>query len=258
MKRTTASTCCWGWSSCSRGIGQRADASTVPPLPLPGPHAVACSNVAQDFGRLAPGEDVELYWEGVRRADGTPRNATDLLADPANTLSVTVNAPNDSGLYGSFAGRSIPYVVVICHRHPRQSAIRLFVAHRPVGAAHAAWQRRAVVARRDDALSGGDLLAWLPEQPAVERSPLRDDRVRELRLRRAAPFHADAAFSDLKLEDFGDVFFLLTHLENLLAMQALRPLALSATIDLMLERPRSGAIASSAGQIGGFGAEHGR
>ena len=68
------------------GIGQRADASSVPPLPLPGPYAVACSNVAQDFGRLAPGEDVELYWEGVRRADGTPRNATDLLTDPANTL----------------------------------------------------------------------------------------------------------------------------------------------------------------------------
>ena len=38
------------------GIRQRADASSVPPLPLPGPYAVACSNVAQDFGRLAPGE----------------------------------------------------------------------------------------------------------------------------------------------------------------------------------------------------------
>ena len=72
----------------------------------------------------------------------------------------------------------------------------------------------------------------------------------------AAPFHADATFSDLKLEDFGDVFYLLTHLENFLAMQALRPLALSATIDLLLAQPQWRDRVDAA-QIGGFGASMG-
>ena len=73
-----------------------AAAVAVPPLALPGPYTVECSNMEQDFTRLAPGEDVQLYWEGVPRADGTPRKPSDLLIDPADTASVTVNAPGDS------------------------------------------------------------------------------------------------------------------------------------------------------------------
>ncbi len=112
------------WSAASAfvvlfGLGAasaRADPSLVlPPLPLPGPYPVACSNVTQDFGRLAPGEDVQTYWEGVPRADGSPRYVTDLLSDAANTLSVVVNAPSDENVYGSFAGRAVPYVVLVCY-----------------------------------------------------------------------------------------------------------------------------------------------
>ena len=59
----------------------------------------------------------------------------------------------------------------------------------------------------------------------------------------AAPFHTDATFSDLQLDNVSDVIYLLTHLQNFLAMQALRPLALSASIDLAagataMARPR--------------------
>jgi hypothetical protein len=35
---------------------------TVPPIPVPGPLKVACSNVAQDFGRVVPGDDIQDYW----------------------------------------------------------------------------------------------------------------------------------------------------------------------------------------------------
>src|SRR5438552_6619550 len=51
---------------------QAAAEVVVPPLPLPGPYPVACSNVAQDFTRMAPGEDVQNIWEGVPRDDGAP------------------------------------------------------------------------------------------------------------------------------------------------------------------------------------------
>ena len=62
-----------------------ASAPTVvvrPLLPLPGPYAVACSNVVQDFNRLGAGEDATSYWEGNPSVTGMPRYATDLLADP--------------------------------------------------------------------------------------------------------------------------------------------------------------------------------
>ena len=83
--------------------------------PLPGPFQVACSNVVQDFNRVAAGESASDYWEGVPRSGGGSRYVTDLLADPANTLSVAVTAPSDSSLFGSFAGHLVPYVIVVCY-----------------------------------------------------------------------------------------------------------------------------------------------
>ena len=119
-----------------------ADASSVPPLPLPGPYAVACSNVAQDFSRLAPGEDVELYWEGVPRGNGTPRNAADLLSDPANT---PVGNGQRAGQFRRLrlVRRARPSLRRgdLPSDDARRPAARLFVAYRPVGAAHAAWRR---------------------------------------------------------------------------------------------------------------------
>ena len=48
--------------------GATAPTVVVQPLPLPGPYTVACSNVAQDFSRVAPGEDETKYWEGLPSA----------------------------------------------------------------------------------------------------------------------------------------------------------------------------------------------
>src|SRR5512147_37455 len=95
-------------SACGSGGGGNSHASPapttiVPPLALPGPYTVACSNVAQDVSRVTPGEEVTKYWEGFPSPGGAPRYVTDLLADPVNALSVTLTAPNESNLYGSFA-----------------------------------------------------------------------------------------------------------------------------------------------------------
>ena len=40
---------------------------------------------------------------------------TDLLADPDNTLIATVTAPQDSDLYGEFAGQEVKFVVIACY-----------------------------------------------------------------------------------------------------------------------------------------------
>src|SRR4029453_5680353 len=89
--------------------------AVFPPLTFPGPYPVACSNVVQDFSRLRPGEDVQAYWEGVSRDDGSPRYITDLLSDPADTLITSVKAPADSDVYGSVAGQTLPFVVIVCY-----------------------------------------------------------------------------------------------------------------------------------------------
>src|SRR5438105_2564749 len=89
----------------------------VPPLPLPGPYAVACSDVAQDFARVGPSEDASTYWEGSASLQGG-RYITDLLAEPANTIAVSVTAPQDTSLFGSFAARAVPYVVIVCYPTP--------------------------------------------------------------------------------------------------------------------------------------------
>jgi hypothetical protein len=88
--------------------------AVVQPLALPGPYAVACSNVAQDLTKLGVGEEVTDYWEGLPDGERT-RYATDLLADPDNTLIANVTAPQDSTLFGSFAGQSLPFVVIVCY-----------------------------------------------------------------------------------------------------------------------------------------------
>src|SRR5208282_1051922 len=74
----------------------------VPPLPLPGPYPVACSDIAQDFTRVQPGENAQDYWDGTPRDDGSGRYITDLLADPHNTLEVTLAVPSDANVFGAF------------------------------------------------------------------------------------------------------------------------------------------------------------
>jgi predicted dienelactone hydrolase len=71
-----------------------------------------------------------------------------------------------------------------------------------------------------------------------------------------AAFHGDRRFSDLKIEDLSDVITLLLHLNNFTAMQALRPLSISAALDLVLAHPQwQGHIDAS--QIGGLGGSMG-
>ena len=71
-----------------------AQAVVVPPLALPGPYAVECSNVAQDFSRLSPGEDAVSYWRGVARANGSQRRpANRVLPRRQRTMRISHRPP---------------------------------------------------------------------------------------------------------------------------------------------------------------------
>jgi predicted dienelactone hydrolase len=229
----------------------------VPPLPLAGPNTVACSNVAQDFGRLAPGEDVRDYWEGAPTDGGTARYATDLLADPANTLAVTVRAPNDGNLYGSFAGKDVVSVVIVCY--PTSAGNSRLDYPLPTGLVVPHMQTGAEPPLFADPATRYPVLAF---SHGYGGSPLSDDYVAALSWFASygyivvAPFHGDARISAIRIDNFDDAVMVLAHLRDFTALQTMRPLAMSAALDLVLDHPQWRDHINAA-QIGGFGASMG-
>lgn len=247
---------------CGGGGGGNAPGAApptmvVPPLPLPGPFAVACSNVAQDFSRVAPGEDVTGYWEGSPSTSGAPRYVTDLLADPVNTLSVTVNAPNDANLYGSFAAKPVPFVLLACYPtavdNPRSDYPL------PTGKVVPHMQTGADPPLFANAAARYPMIAF---SHGYSGSPISSDYIQALSVFASygyivlAPFHGDVRFSNLKVDDLSDAVTVLAHLTDFLALQALRPLSMSAAIDLILAHPQWRDHIDIT-QIGGFGASMG-
>src|SRR4029453_7479706 len=71
-----------------------------------------------------------------------------------------------------------------------------------------------------------------------------------------APFHGDPRYADVELDGFKDTIYALIHLRDFVAMQAVRPLSLSAGLDVVLNHPdfRDHVDAAS---IGAFGASVG-
>jgi predicted dienelactone hydrolase len=247
---------CGGGGGSSNPPSASAPTAVVQPLPLPGPYAVACSNVAQDFRRVGAGEDVTSYWEGNSSDSGMPRYVTDLLADPGNTLIATVTAPMDSNLYGSFAGQNVAFVVLACYPttvdNPRPDYLL------PTGKVVPHMQTGSQAPLFADA-SAYPVVAF---SHGYTGSPISSDYISGLSVFASygyvviAPFHGDLRFSDLTIDNLSDVIAVLSHLSNFTAMQALRPLSISAALDLVLAHPQwQGHI--DATRIGGFGASMG-
>jgi predicted dienelactone hydrolase len=248
---------CGGGGGSSNPPGASAPTAVVQPLPLPGPYAVACSNVAQDFRRVGAGEDVTSYWEGNSSDSGMPRYVTDLLADPGNTLIATVTAPQDSNLYGSFAGQEVAFVVLACYPTTVDNPFDNYSL--PTGKVVPHMQTGSVAPLFSDPLARYPVVAF---SHGYTGSPISSDYISGLSVFASygyvviAPFHGDLRFSDLKIDDLGDVIAVALHLSNFTAMQALRPLSISAALDRVLAHPQWKDHIDAA-RIGGFGASMG-
>ena len=253
-------------TACGRGGGDDSGSSNPPtavvqPLPLPGPYAVACSNIIQDFTRVGAGEDVTNYWEGLPD-NGRPRYATDLLADPGNTLIAMVTAPQDSDLYGDFAGQSLQFVVIACYptmaNNPRPDyplnppQTDRFVPHMQTGSdaplfADASVRYPVVVYSHGymgSPISSDDYMSALTVSASYGYVVI-------------APFHGDLRFSNLKIDNLNYTTIVAAlNLKNFTAMQAVRPLSISAALDLVLAHPQWRDHIDTA-KIGGFGASMG-
>jgi dienelactone hydrolase len=229
----------------------------VSPRPLNGGYPVACSNVAQDFGRLPPGEPVELTWEGFPRSDGSPRYVTDLLADPANTLVATFRAPDDAALFGPWRGQQLTYAVVVCY--PTSATNPRPDYPLPNGKAVPRMQRGSEAPILPDEGTRWPLLLF---SHGYGGSPLSNDYLEAIRVFAshgfvvAAPFHGDPRYALLSFDDLGSVIQSIANFERYTAMQATRPVSASATLDLLLQHPHWRDRVDPE-RIGGFGASQG-
>jgi predicted dienelactone hydrolase len=236
-----------------------AGAQPVPPRG-PGPYAVGCSNVAQDFTRVPAGDSAQDYWEG-NPAGSTARYITDLLADPAHTLVVNLAIPNDGGLYGQYANQSFPYVFLVCY--PTSAANPYPDYPLPTGDVVPHMQQGAEQPVFADDAARYPVLLF---SHGLTGSPLSGDYIDAVRVFASwgyvvvAPFHGDLRFADVKLESLSDYFYAIVKIKDFVAMQSVRPLSLSLGLDAVLGSAQLAAQFAGhidPARIGGFGASLG-
>ena len=236
-------------------LAANAWADSIPPFG-PGPSAVGCTNVAQDFTRVPMGDSAQDYWEG-KPAGNTHRYITDLLADPANTVAVNLAVPNDGGLYGPYATQSFPYVVLVCY--PTSDANPRPDYPLPTGDVVPHMQRGGEAPIFADASARYPILLF---SHGLTGSPLSGDYINAVRLFASwgyvvvAPFHGDLRFANIKLDSFSDYFYALVNIKEFVAMQAVRPVSLSLSLDAVLAGTQFAGHVDAA-KVGGFGASLG-
>jgi hypothetical protein len=219
-------------------MARAAPAQTVvPPLPLAGPHPVACTNVEQDFSRVQAGETAGLYWRGVA-SGGTERYVDALLVSPSAALATTFTAPGDADLYDRWADQPVRYVFLACY--PTTPAnVRADYAL-PTGDVVPRMQR-------------GDEAPILPATPArlpvllfshgYGGSPLNASYLHAIVAFASwgyvvvAPFHGDLRYSVFGPGDNGLAAKIHVPIwSEFVAMQSLRALSASAALDVLFAR----------------------
>ena len=225
--------------------------ATVSPFGI-GPYTVACNNLSQDFARLLPGESAEDYWNG--NPDGSrTRYVTNLLSDPAHAFDISVSIPADSELYGRFAGTAIDVVSVICYptasNNPRPDyplPTGKSIPHMQQGADAPVWP---------DATTIFPVLVF---SHGLSGSSISSDYLDAIKVFASwgyvvvSPFHGDRRVADITIENLSDFGYALLHYKDFIAMQALRPLELEATLNAFLTRPEWSARVDP-NRIGAFG-----
>ena len=215
-----------------------------------------CSNLEQDFRLLPPGDNAQDFWEGRPRGT-TPRYITDLLVDPVDALLFQQPVPDDGTLYGPYAGTTIDYAAIVCYPTSAADARADFVL--PTGRVIPHMQRAAEIPIWADSTARYPVLLF---SHGLAGSPISDDYIDALKLFAShgyvvvAVLHGDARIADIELEGFEDTIYALLNFKRFVAMQSLRPLALSTVLTVVLDHPHYRDHVDPA-NIGGFGASIG-
>src|SRR3954453_8128817 len=181
---------------------------------VPGPYAVACSNVAQDPTRLAPGENAQDYWEGVP-SGSRGRYVTDILSDRADALVVTPTIPDDRELFSGHATQTVPFALLVCYPTAGDNPRPAYAL--PGGRTIPHMQQGAQTPIWPDATTHWPLLVF---SHGLTGSPLSGDYLDALTTFASfgyvvvAPFHGDFRFADLKVEDLNDAVYAVLHFSS--------------------------------------------
>ena len=245
-------------------------------LPLsPGKFTVACSNVEHDTARMQQlgGRPVD-YWEG-NQVNGRTAYLTDILAQPSTAFTFDVRVPGRPQLYPTRFFQRMEFAAVVCHPTSRTNDDPNYVL--PDNGGTVPHMQRAGAAPK--IISTGEYYETIgtfldPPPPGPMKLPLivyshglggspvgkgYIDIMVQLASQGymvAAVFHADARISIIKIESLGDLAFTLAFFPLIVEMQAMRPLALKAMTDSLLEHPGF-APGIDTTRIGGFGASLG-
>jgi predicted dienelactone hydrolase len=236
--------------------------SPLAPPSLVGKYPVACSNVEQDFSRLTAGQAAPDYWEGNPNASGN-RYVTDLLINPERALTYSVKVPTSAELdvFDKQGGKQLPYAAIACYPTTLENVRADYIL--PGGAKVPRMERGSdatLIATNPEVTDGKWPLIVLSH--GLAGSPLGDNYAQVIvRLAQEgyvvyAPFHADARFSRIKLEDASDYFYVISKYSEIAEMEAIRPIGLKQGLDNLLSRVEY-ASKIDADRIVGFGASLG-
>lgn len=233
-----------------------------PPM-APGAFPVACSNLAHDTARLNQlGGSIDDYWSGAN-----DHYVGDILLEPASTLKASPVVP-DNDLYPGRRNSVVEFVVITCY--PTDTTNNRPDYLLPDGQRIPHMQRGGQTA----VLAPQACAAIFPAPPGCGRWPLLvfshglagspvDGKSIDFLVRLAsygyivsAPFHGDGRFSRLRVEDLGDLFYIVRNFDRIVEMQAMRPFSMKAVIDLLLAHPDFGTRIDAA-RIGGIGGSMG-
>jgi predicted dienelactone hydrolase len=238
----------------------------------PGRFEVACSNLEQDATRIAEyGLPPADFWDGTGG-----RYITEILAQPSSALRIDAVSPDQWTLYPGTFGRSVEYVAIVCHPTSRSNTDPDYalpgtgdvVPHMlPPGA-----EPRLISTAEYLATLGIEASAAPPAGPAkmplivyshgLAGSPIGKGYINVMTQLAAqgymvaAIFHGDGRFSRVRLEDFNDYLFAFLNFGRVAEMMLLRPVALKAMTDVLLDHPGY-SPGIDADRIGGFGASMG-
>jgi predicted dienelactone hydrolase len=209
----------------------------VPALP-PGTYPVGCSNVAQDFSRVQPGETAGQYWDGFPSGN-QERYVSQLLVDPAAAMEVALPIPNDTELFVDRAGSAVTFDFLVCYPTTGTNPNPDYLL--PTGSVVPHMQVGANPPIFADAATRWPVLLF---SHGLAGSPLDDAYLRVIGALASygyvvvAPFHGDPRFADVQIQNIVDAIYAALHFPTYVEMQALRPLSGAAALDLLLSNPQ--------------------
>ena len=245
--------------------------NTINPISR-GPFPVACSNLQMDGSRVPSGTDITQYWDGYPVGD-TSHYVSELLVNPQSAVQYDAAVPDARNLYPGNAGGSVHFTAIVCHPTSRTNTDPNYVLPGTGGVIPhmlppGQSPRLLFQSEYIETLGGAfDIPTPVQKLPVIifshglTGSPIDPgylDVLVELAAQGfvvAAPFHGDPRFSRVRINNIGDLGFLLTQFDRVVEMQLMRPLSLKAMVDVLLASPYAAAVDTD--RIGGFGASLG-